>query len=640
MPSTVRPYGSWTSPISSDLIVSRTVRLSEVHWDGDDVYWVEMRPWESGRSVIVRYGPDGVPVDVTPAGFNARTRVHEYGGGALTVRDGVVYFSHFDDGRLYRQQAGGQPNAITPEGPFRYADIVVDATRSRLIGVREDHSSVPPTNSLVAVDSQGRGEPAVLAAGNDFYSSPAVSPDGSQLAWLTWNHPNMPWDGTELWQAELAADGSLHQPRQVAGGPEESIFQPSWSRAGVLHFVSERTGWWNLYRWSNGTSRSLGAMEAELGRPQWVFGLSTYAHLADESIVFAACQNGLWSLYRLEPTGEPRRIETSHTDIGYVRAAGDRIAFTGGCADSPAGVMTLDVRTGAITVLRREANVDLDPKYLSPPQPITFATEGGERAHALYYAPRNLDFQGPSNERPPLLVRSHGGPTSAASASLDLSIQYWTSRGLAVVDVNYGGSTGYGRQYRRRLDGQWGIVDVDDCCHAARHLVEKGLADPKRLAIRGGSAGGYTTLAALTFRQVFHAGASYYGISDLAALARETHKFESRYLDRLIGPYPQRDDLYRERSPLHFADRLNCPVIFFQGMEDKIVLPNQAERMVQALRARHTPTAYRAFEGEQHGFRRAQTIKRCLEAELAFYARVFGFEPADRLEPLDLEDPR
>ena len=636
----VAPYGSWPSPITSDLIVSKSVALEQIVLDAEDVYWVEMRPAEGGRNVIVRRTPDGRTADVTPVPFNARTRVHEYGGGAFAVADGRVYFSNFDDQRLYRQPAAGVPAPLTHPGPMRYADGDIDRRRGRMICVREDHSAPDreAENSVVSVDLAG-GSVRVLVSGNDFYSTPRVSPDGSRLAWLTWNHPNMPWDGTQLWVAQISADGSLDRDERVAGGDRESIFQPEWSPDGALDFVSDRTGWWNLYRWQAGRVDPLCEMAAEFGVPQWRFGLSTYAHESARHLLCAYKGDGGWRLGRLD-TGtrslEPLTLPCMH--IWGVRCARGRAILGAGSATQFPAIVSLDLRTGRHEVLRRSADVAVDPAHLSPPLAIEFPTEHGLMAHAFHYAPHNVAYAAPPAERPPLVVKSHGGPTGAVSTTLNLEIQYWTSRGFAVVDVNYGGSTGYGRAYRERLNGQWGVVDVDDCVHAARYLVEQGLADPDRLAIAGGSAGGYTTLCAVTFRSVFKAGASYYGIGDLEVFIRDTHKFESRYLDRLIGPYPERRDLYRARSPIHFVDRIACPMILFQGLEDKIVPPNQAELMVAALRAKALPVAYIAYPGEQHGFRRGENIKRTLEAERYFYSRVCRFPLPGPIEPVPIEN--
>jgi len=635
------PHGSWKSPITSDLIASETIGLGQIALDGDDVYWIEMRPAEGGRHVVVRRTPDGRTADITPSPFNARTRVHEYGGGAFLVTDGRVYFSNFTDQRLYRQDPGSEPRPITPEEDRRYADGVIDRHRGRMIFVREDHtnSDREAVNSLVSLGLERAQGGKVLVSGNDFYSSPRPSPDGWRLAWLTWNHPNMPWDGTELWVAELNADGSVDQAERVAGGVDESVFQPEWSPDSILHFVSDRTGWWNLYRWRGRRVEPILQMEAEFGRPQWVFGMSTYAFESAARIICTYTQEGTWQLASLDTaTGELQAMETPYTEIRFLRATPGRAVFLAGSPTQPTSVVQLSLATQELQVLRCSSEVTIDPGYLALPEAIEFLTEQGLKAHAFYYAPKNRDYVAPPGERPPLLVMSHGGPTSATSSTLTLGIQYWTSRGFAVLHVNYGGSTGYGRAYRQRLNGQWGVVDVDDCVKGARHLAERGEVDGDRLAIRGGSAGGYTTLCALTFREHFKAGASYYGISDLEALTKDTHKFESRYLDRLVGPYPERRDLYEERSPIHFADHLSCPVIFFQGLEDKVVPPNQAEMMVEALCAKGLPVAYVPFEGEQHGFRRAENIKRALDAELYFYSRVFGFELADPIEPVRIEN--
>ncbi|NIN67269.1 MAG: prolyl oligopeptidase family serine peptidase [Anaerolineae bacterium] len=609
--------------------------------DGDDVYWLQIRPHEGGRYVITRRTPDGKISDVTLAPFNVRTRVHEYGGGDFLVSDRTVYFSNFVDQRLYRQEPGGEPTPITPEDDFRYADGVMDRLRRRLICVREDHtvSGEDAINSLVSIDLERPDAGRVMVSGNDFYSSPRLSPDGSRLAWLTWNHPNMPWDGTQLWVGVLEADGSLGRAELVCGGQDESIFQPEWSPDGVLHFVSDRTGWWNLYRRLGGGIEPLCEMEADFGYPQWVFGLSLYGFESPNRIICAYADQGVWRLASLGTTsGLLELIETPYTEIWRVRALPGRAVFAAGSPSEPPSLVELDVTTGQMEVLHCSSDVVIEEGYLTYPRAIEFPTEHGLTAHALYYPPQNRQYVAPAGERPPLIVMSHGGPTSSTWTTRRLEVQYWTSRGMGVLDVNYGGSTGYGRAYRERLKGRWGVVDVDDCVNGALHLVKGGEVDGDRLAIRGSSAGGYTTLCALTFRDVFSAGASYYGVSDVEALAKETHKFESRYLDSLIGPYPEQRELYEERSPIHFAERLSCPVIFFQGLEDHVVPPSQAELMVNALRAKGVPVAYIAFEGEQHGFRRAETIKRTLDAELYFYSRIFGFDLAEPVEPVPIEN--
>ncbi len=646
------PYGSWKSPITSDLIVAQSISLSEVRLDGDDAYWLEGRPQEQGRSVVVRGGES--PADVVPPLFNARTRVHEYGGGSWLVQDGTVIFSNFADGRLYCLPRGAAaPQPLTPAPPaagqdWRFADGVIDSRRSRWIGVREDHTKGgEPVNAVVAVDlplpnpppqaGEGReGAGRILAGGHDFFAFPRLSPDGRRLAWLAWDHPNMPWNGTMLYLADVDDGGSIGPPQLIAGGLEESIFQPEWSPdGGAVVFVSDRSGWWNLYRCELATraTRPLLPMEAEFGVPLWSLGASTYAFAGSDRIVCAYSQDGLGRLAVLDLKREALTpIDTPFTDFGSVKAAGDGVVFRAGASDRPASIVALDLRSGRHQVLKQATDLleRAEPRiagYLSKVESVEFPTTGGKTAFGLFYPPRNPDYAPPAGEKPPLLVKCHGGPTSAASSTLNLGIQYWTSRGIAVLDVNYGGSTGFGRAYRDRLHLAWGIVDVDDAVNGARFLAERGLVDGRRCVISGGSAGGYTTLAALTFRDFFQGGASYYGVSDAAALARDTHKFESRYLDWLIGPYPQEEARYRERSPVHHADRLSKPVIFFQGDEDAIVPPSQAEVMVEALRRRGNAVGYFLFSGEQHGFRKAANIQRCLDAELYFYAiEVFGTE--------------
>ena len=640
----IAPYGSWKSPITSNLIVEGSVGLSQPLFDGADIYWMEMRPKEAGRNVIIKRSPTGTAIDVNPPPFNARTRVHEYGGGDYLVNKGIVCFSNFSDQRLYRQEAPeATPQALTAPGEMRYADSCLDQARGRLICVREDHTrkDTEAVNSIVSVNlDPGNDHGTVLVEGNDFYSTPRISPDGSQLAWLTWNHPNMPWDGCELWVGEFAEDGTLSSTRWVAGGAAESIFQPEWSPDGVLYFASDRSGWWNLERITvDGGIERVCQSKAELGMPQWVFAMSAYAFASNETIVCSHVDQGVSTFATIDTsTGRLTPIDCPYTDIQFLRAANGQAVFRGGSPTDVGAIVKFDLGTRQFETLRKSNDLEVYPRYFSVPRAIEFPTEGGLTAHGFFYPPQNPDYRAPDNEKPPLIVKSHGGPTSAASTALSLSIQYWTSRGFAVLDVNYGGSTGYGRQYRERLNRKWGIVDVDDCVNGARYLAERGEVDGNRLIITGGSAGGYTTLGALTFRKVFKAGASHFGISDLESMARDTHKYESQYLTGLLGPYPARKEIYYDRSPINFPERLSCPVIFFQGLEDKVVPPDQAEKMVDAIRAKGIPVSYVAFAGEQHGFRQAKNIKRALDGELYFYSRVFRFELAEPVEPVEIEN--
>ena len=634
------PYGSWKSELSAEQLAAATVRFGQIRIAGDSVFCSEGRPGEGGRNVVVECDATGRCHDVNAAPFDARSRVHEYGGGEFVVSaGGEVFFSHDVDRRLYRTRRGEQPRPVTNGGAFRYADFAIDEARDRLIAIREDHSAPGEAlNTIVAIALASGGE-TVLASGHDFFSNPRLSPDGRRLAWLSWDHPRMPWQGSDLWVADLDAEGRLAAPRHVAGGAAESIFQPEWSPAGELHFASDRSGWWNLQRERDGRVEPLHAMAAEFGEPQWNFALSMYGFEADGRIVCLYEQDGRSHLARLDPSrGSFAEVATPYCSLRELHVGAGFAACFAASEHEAEALVRFDLARSSFEVLRRSSETVHEAAGLSIAEAIEFPTEGGLTAHAFFYAPKSAGFVGTPGTKPPLLVISHGGPTGVNNPSLGPRLQYWTQRGFAVVDVNYGGSSGYGRAYRERLDGRWGIVDVDDVVNAARYLVGRGDVDPGRLAIRGGSAGGFTTLAALAFRNTFHAGASHYGVSDLEALARDTHKFESRYLDSLVGPYPARADLYRERSPVHFAERMSSALILFQGAEDEAVPPNQAETMFEAVRAKGLPVAYLLFPGEQHGFRQARHIRRALEAELAFYGRIFGFTPADPIEPLEIEN--
>ncbi len=637
-PRSPQPYGSWPTPLTSERILSGALRLGRPQLDRGWLYWLEGRPSEGGRQVVVRARPGVAAEDVTGPEENVRSLVHEYGGGEYRAHEGSLVYTDMATGRvLVRDVAGEAPVQVVcsgvgdpggEAGSARYADFAVSPDGAWVVAVEERaRAGAEPENRIVAFRLDAP-TPRVVASGHDFFSSPCFSPDGRSLAYLAWDHPNMPWDGTRLFVRAFAEDGPQGEARWVAGGSSESVFQPGFSPAGVLTFVSDRSGWWNLYRQEvDAEARNLCPRDAEFGRPQWVFGMSTWAYRSEREILCSVSDEGFDRICRLDvETGELEPLGLPESNAVGLEIEREIACFVGGCPDRAAAISRLDLETGEAEIVRSSFEVSLPPEAFSLPEAIVFPTQGGRSAHAFFYPPTNPDFEGPAGELPPLLVKSHGGPTSATVPVLNLSIQYWTSRGFAVVDVNYGGSSGYGRAYRERLAGSWGRVDVEDCVAAATHLAETGRVDPARMAISGGSAGGYTTLCALTFHDTFAAGASHYGIGDLEALARDTHKFESRYLDGLVGPYPERADLYRERSPIHFSERLGCPVIFFQGLEDKVVPPNQAEAMVAALAARGIPHSHVTFPGEQHGFRRAENIQTALEGELYFYGRIFGFE--------------
>jgi dipeptidyl aminopeptidase/acylaminoacyl peptidase len=633
-------FGSWKSPITSDLIVSKTIGIEAIAIDNQNIYWLEKRPQEKGRNVIVGHFHDRGIKNVTPTSLSVRSKINEYGGGAYTVSQNTVYFSNYADGRIYQQLFNQPPQPLTNKLYQRYADIVVDHFRNRLICVCEDHQeqNSEPKNSLIAINLT-TGKIATLINGHDFYSSPRLSPDGKQLAWLSWNHPHMPWDSTYLWLAEFNNDGTIGTAKLVAGGETESICEPKWHSDGKLYFSSDRTNWWNLYqRNQDGSVRILHQMAAEFAYPHWVFGLSTYGFAGSDRLVCTYSANGSWHLGLIELTTKQfTEIKTRYTNISDLQASESGfVVFVGGTPTETTAVIKIDLDTKIEQILKRTGDLTIDPDYLALPEAIAFPTTDNLTAYAWYYPPTNKDYAATSTELPPLIVKSHGGPTAAASVDLNLRIQYWTSRGFGYLDVNYGGSIGYGRQYRQRLDGKWGIVDVEDCVNGAKYLVDRGRVDGDRLVMTGSSAGGYTTLVALIFGNTFKAGASYYGVSDLEILTKDTHKFESHYLDRLVGKYPEAKAIYQKRSPIHHAEQLNCPVIFFQGLKDTVVPPNQTEMMFDAIKDKGLPVAYVAFEQEAHGFRISDNIKKALDSEFYFYSQILGFQPAEFIEPIEI----
>ncbi|CAF0881430.1 unnamed protein product [Adineta steineri] len=647
-------YGTWLSPINSSLIVESTKTLSEIQVDEKgNVYWMELRPSESGRYTICSNKQQD---DLLPKTYNARTRVHEYGGGSYIVKDNVLYFSNFVDQRIYRInfQENDSPIPVTEQSEnssLRYADFTIDSYRKQLICVHEYHQGehdVQNTIVSVSLNDSSSSSMVTLDSGYDFYSSPTISPDGRYLVWISWNHPNMPWDQTDLWIGEFnnEANSSLINKKKLFAKEDVSILQPKWSPNGkFLYFIHDQNGWWNLYRTTSDgqTIEHMHDEQADFGGPGWMFGYSYYDFDSNGNIIIAYWKDGITKLAKIDVETKKFTSLTAteeYTDIRYVRVHNQNVYFVGSSAIKPGALIEYNMETNTKNILSRSTNITIDPRYLSVPEMITFKTGDNDIAYGIYYPPKNDDYEisSTTTELPPLLVRTHGGPTSATTSAFNLRIQYWTSRGFALLDVNYRGSTGYGRKFRDSLKDNWGIYDVQDCIAGAEHLVKENKVDKNRLTIDGGSAGGYTTLCALTMHNYFSAGASHYGVSDLELLARDTHKFEARYLDRLVGEYPAKKDIYIERSPMTHVKNLSKPIIFFQGSEDKVVLPSQAEIMVNALREKHLPVAYVLFDGEQHGFRKAENIRRSLDGQFYFFSKIFNFQMADDVEPIPIEN--
>lgn len=637
---TVATYGSWQSPITTNLLVADTVGLGSICLDGADTYWLESRPQEGGRVVLVKRTADGTTADMTPPPFNVRSRVHEYGGAAYIVDHGAIYCMNFADRQIYRIAPDSAPQRLTPESTRRYGDAVIDQTHNRLIAVCEDHniSGQEPSNMLVSIDLSREDTGTIIASGHDFYSTPRISPDGTQLAWLTWDHPNMPWDGSELWLAPILSDGTLGEKTHVAGSVSESIFQPEWSPDGTLYFLSDRTNFWNFYRVNNDQVEAVYPLAAEFGGPQWLLGTMTYTFASPDRIVCRYIKAGDYYMATLDTASQTlTNLDIPCTDPRSMAANAEKLVYTAASPTLANTIMEYDFASQSLTILRASTNVSIDPDTISVPESIAFPTENGLQAYGYYYPPKNRDYQAPAGTLPPLLVMVHGGPVAHTNNALHLDTQFWTSRGIAVFDINYGGSTAYGREFRQRLIGQWGAVDLQDVINGANYLVKQGLVDPLQLLITGGSAGGYTVLCAMTFAATFTAGTSYFGISDLAVLASDSHKFESHDVDQLVSGGPRNAQVMHDRSPLFYTDRLSRPILFLQGMDDAVVPPNQAQLMVEAMRQRNIPVAAIYFEGEGHGFRKAENITRSFEAELSFYGQICGFIPADAMVPLAIE---
>lgn len=672
------PYGSWSSPIDPKLLTSSSPSYAYPYRDGENLYWLESRPWENGRSVVVQRNVKGETTDVLPAPLSARSKVHEYGGTPYIVIYDVLYFCLYDDQRIYRlnlKDKKAVPEPITAENKYRYADFCYDKHRNQLICVAENHDNNledNPQNSIVAIPLDGSMSLTTLCCGDDFYAYPRLDNTGTQLCWISWNHPNMPWDNTTLWLTELDTNGIPIQPILVAGNSSagdrqasninEAIFQPQWSPDNQLYFVSDRDNWWNIYCWQPDVGvENILPLDAEFATPLWVLGMSSYGFCTDSksksTLVCCYSQNGAWKLGLKAQNAPMTTIESNYTQFSDIYCDSNKVWLVGAAAKISAELIELDISSGQLLSVAKGAPLPFDQQYLSMPNPVSFETmplkaillksgvlpdnktpDVPPIAHGFYYQPCNPDYQGIENTQPPLIVICHGGPTGSTSTALNLKIQYWTSRGFAVLDINYRGSTGYGRDYRQQLHSHWGITDVADVVAGARYLTDQQLVDPNKIAIRGSSAGGYTVLAALCFYDVFKAGACLYGIGDLETLAQDTHKFESRYLDKLIGPYPEKREIYQQRSPINHVNKFDCPVIFFQGLDDKVVPPEQAIMMTQALRDKNLPVAYLPFQGEGHGFRKAGTIKQSLEAELYFYSKIFGFTPEEILPEIHIDN--
>ena len=634
----IAAYGSWKSPITSELTSSKSVSLDQVRIFDDTIYWLERRPGESGRCVITSYS-NNTRADILPPPFNARSRVHEYGGGVYCVCEHGVFFVNDADQDIYLVTKQS-PKRITHSEHLRFADLNFDSEHDRILCICEDHGAddQEPVNSLVSVDTAS-GAITTLQAGYDFYSNPRINHDGTRLAWLCWNHPNMPWDGTELWLASINEQGRLERPVRVAGSECNSVFQPEWSPDDVLYFVSDVSGWWNLARLEPAGSVAITSLKSEFGLPQWVFGQTTYAFCGNNKIICTHITDGIGQLSLIDlDTLQLTDIDSPQNTFSSICADKATACYIAASENEFSQVIKLDTIMLDTETIASSCSVSIDSAYLSTGQSFSFGTRHADTAYAVYYPPVNHEYEAPPGELPPLLVLSHGGPTGATDAALDLRKQYWTSRGFAIVDVNYSGSTGYGRDYRERLKHNWGIRDVEDVCDAARYFASRAIVDSNRLIIKGSSAGGYTVLAALTFYETFSCGASYYGISDLESLFTDTHKFEAHYTDQLVGSYPEQKKIYQQRSPINHVDRLSCPVIFFQGLEDRVVPPSQAEKMFNTLKSKGIPVCYVAFENEQHGFRQASTIKTALDAELYFYSVIFGFDTADELPRIPVEN--
>lgn len=632
------PYGAWPSVITARSVVSGVVGFSELKSHVDELFWLESRPEEQGRSVLMKLDRDGQMQMLTPPPYNVRSRVHEYGGGAYCLADDDIYFCNFADQNIYRLTPDGTIEAVTSSEPTqRFADCCWDALRNRLLCVVEQHhpeSDSEPDNYLAAIDLH-TGEVKSLHADYDFYSSPRLNAAGDALAVIAWSHPNMPWDGTLLMRTGFDETGSPSNMTVIAGGASESVTQPTWLDDGSLIYISDANGYYNLYAFDDAGSRCVLADGADYAAPAWVFGGCEYAAI-DERHLAAVRQTESGPEMVLIDLQAGLASPITGGDDGWCRfdalcVLNGNLGFIAGFADRLPAIERLNISTRSSQRLASAGELSF-AAAISVAEAEMFPTRDGAVAHGYFYPPASDSASAPANSLPPLLVMSHGGPTAATDGALNLRIQYYTSRGWAVLDVNYRGSSGFGRAYRDALNGRWGELDVFDCEDGVRYLIAQGRVDPSRVAIRGGSAGGFTTLAALTTTSTFKVGASHYGIGDLTALVADTHKFESRYMHTLLAS----EENLVARSPIHHLDGLSCPVIFFQGEEDKVVPPNQSEAMVEALKKKGIPVAYVLFPGEGHGFRSADNIVNALESELSFFSSIFNIDVADDLPDVEI----
>lgn len=634
-----KPYGSWISPISSNDVVKKSIKFGQIHIDQNTIYWTEGRPEEKGRVALVEKTVSSMEKDSLENFYNIRTTAHEYGGKCFFVQNKIIYFVNYSDQQIYKKSKD-QIEQLTNLDNHRFADFVIDSHGKYLYGVCEKHSPDKVTNMLICLNIETK-HIDIIASGFDFYMSPRLSPDNLKLTWVCWNHPNMPWDGTELWLADINGP-HIKNAQQLAGDINESIVDPSFSETGDLFFISDKSGWWNFYKYKNDQISAVCPCEIEFGRPAWIFGESTYSFIKIGSSLKIAARGlikGISCLYLIDIDHKKKEIlDSPFTYISHIYTLDDKIIFIGASASQQNALVAYDIKSSSYEILKQSQKISLDLEDISQPSAFTFSTEKGQMAYGFYYPPTNKNYQAPSDEKPPVIVECHGGPTAQVFPRFNMEYQYFTSRGIAVFDINYGGSCGYGRLYRDRLRGNWGLVDVFDCENGAKHLIEKGLIDKNRIVIKGGSAGGFTTLASLAFTDIFKAGVSYYGVGDLVALAQETHKFEAKYLDNLIAPYPRHKELYLQRSPINNLEKFSAPVLLFQGSEDKVVPKTQAEIMYEALKKKGLPTAYILFEGEGHGFRISSNIKKALEAELYFYSQIFNFPLSEKISKIKIEN--